>query len=187
MAARRRCPWRRRRLPEERRIAALVRSLRLARRLWRRAFCGDARQIRHQDPASSQRQTRQDRVVDLILAECRLILFEAKPPQPTFASMAAPQLASRCMIPQARQAEAFIVLVAPPGKRSDINSWDLFCFGAAVFIAPAGKRSDIDSENLTQSVPELRSLASGPAMQSEQPLRRKIRLLMRLAEADKQI
>src|SRR6476646_1771532 len=29
------------------------------------------------------RQTRQDRVVDLILAECRLILFEAKPPQPT--------------------------------------------------------------------------------------------------------
>ena len=30
-----------------------------------------------------RRQTRQDRVVDLILAECRLILFEAKPPQPT--------------------------------------------------------------------------------------------------------
>src|SRR5262245_58135430 len=29
------------------------------------------------------RQTRQDRVVDLILAECRLIFFEAKPPQPT--------------------------------------------------------------------------------------------------------
>jgi hypothetical protein len=30
-----------------------------------------------------RRQTRQDRPVDLILAECRLILFEAKPPQPT--------------------------------------------------------------------------------------------------------
>ena len=30
-----------------------------------------------------RRQTRQDDVVDLILAECRLILFEAKPPQPT--------------------------------------------------------------------------------------------------------
>src|SRR5258708_7702125 len=30
-----------------------------------------------------RRQTRQNRVVDLILAECRLILFEAKPPQPT--------------------------------------------------------------------------------------------------------
>ena len=30
-----------------------------------------------------RRQVRQDRVVDLILAECRLILFEAKPPQPT--------------------------------------------------------------------------------------------------------
>ena len=29
-----------------------------------------------------RRQTRQDRVVDLILAECCLILFEAKPPQP---------------------------------------------------------------------------------------------------------
>jgi hypothetical protein len=29
-----------------------------------------------------RRQPRQDRVVDLILAECRLILFEAKPPQP---------------------------------------------------------------------------------------------------------
>ena len=29
------------------------------------------------------RQARQDRVVDLILAECRLILFEAKAPQPT--------------------------------------------------------------------------------------------------------
>ena len=29
------------------------------------------------------RQTRQDRVVDLILAEGCLILFEAKPPQPT--------------------------------------------------------------------------------------------------------
>ena len=29
------------------------------------------------------RQARQDRVVDLILAECGLILFEAKPPQPT--------------------------------------------------------------------------------------------------------
>jgi hypothetical protein len=30
-----------------------------------------------------RRQTRQDRVVDLMLAECRLIFFEAKPPQPT--------------------------------------------------------------------------------------------------------
>ena len=30
-----------------------------------------------------RRQPRQDRVVDPILAECRLILFEAKPPQPT--------------------------------------------------------------------------------------------------------
>ena len=30
-----------------------------------------------------RRQTRQDRVVDLILAERRLIFFEAKPPQPT--------------------------------------------------------------------------------------------------------
>ena len=28
-------------------------------------------------------QARQDRVVDLILAECRLVSFEAKPPQPT--------------------------------------------------------------------------------------------------------
>jgi hypothetical protein len=30
-----------------------------------------------------RRQTRQDSVVDLILAECRLIFFEAKTPQPT--------------------------------------------------------------------------------------------------------
>ena len=30
-----------------------------------------------------RRQTRQDRVVNPILAEGRLILFEAKPPQPT--------------------------------------------------------------------------------------------------------
>jgi len=29
------------------------------------------------------RQTRQDRLVDLIFAECRLILFETKAPQPT--------------------------------------------------------------------------------------------------------
>jgi hypothetical protein len=28
-------------------------------------------------------QTRQDRVVDFILAECRLIFLEAEPPQPT--------------------------------------------------------------------------------------------------------
>ncbi|MET4841502.1 hypothetical protein ABIF62_001997 [Bradyrhizobium japonicum] len=27
-----------------------------------------------------RRQVRQDRIVDFILAECRLILFEAKPP-----------------------------------------------------------------------------------------------------------
>jgi hypothetical protein len=30
-----------------------------------------------------RRQVRQDRIVDLILAECRLILLEAKLPQPT--------------------------------------------------------------------------------------------------------
>ena len=30
-----------------------------------------------------RRQTRQDRVVDLVFAERRLILFEAEPPQPT--------------------------------------------------------------------------------------------------------
>jgi len=30
-----------------------------------------------------RRQTRQDRVVDLVFAEGRLILFEAKTPQPT--------------------------------------------------------------------------------------------------------
>jgi hypothetical protein len=34
-------------------------------------------------PQVLRRQARQDRVVDLILAECRLMLFEAKPPQPT--------------------------------------------------------------------------------------------------------
>src|ERR1700758_83661 len=36
------------------------------------------------------RQTRQDRVVDLILAECRLILIEAKAPCQPPTSMAAP-------------------------------------------------------------------------------------------------
>ena len=30
-----------------------------------------------------RRQSRQDRVVDLVVAECRLVLFEAEPPQPT--------------------------------------------------------------------------------------------------------
>jgi hypothetical protein len=29
-----------------------------------------------------RRQVRQDRVVDLVLAECRLVPFEAKAPQP---------------------------------------------------------------------------------------------------------
>jgi hypothetical protein len=31
-----------------------------------------------------RRQVRQDRLIDLVLAECRLILFEAKAPQPSF-------------------------------------------------------------------------------------------------------
>ena len=33
--------------------------------------------------SAERRQVGQDLIVDLILAECRLILFEAKPPQPT--------------------------------------------------------------------------------------------------------
>ena len=46
-----------------------------------------------------QRQVGQDLLADLILAECRLILFEAKPPQPTSDVMAAPRFAQRYMFP----------------------------------------------------------------------------------------
>src|ERR1700739_321755 len=47
-----------------------------------------------------RRQPRQDAVVDLIIAECCLILFEAKPPQPTSEIHGAAPRADRCMIPQ---------------------------------------------------------------------------------------
>src|SRR6266496_1009618 len=45
------------------------------------------------------RQTRQDRLVDLIFAECRLIPFEAKAPQPTpDVHHRAPTLARRVIV-----------------------------------------------------------------------------------------
>jgi hypothetical protein len=48
-------------------------------------------------------QARQDRVVDLILAECRLVSFEAEPPQPTSDVHDGAPFASRCIIPQTEQ------------------------------------------------------------------------------------
>ena len=48
-------------------------------------------------------QTRQDGIVDVILAERRLVLFEAKAPQPTFDVHGVASVRQRCMILQAKQ------------------------------------------------------------------------------------
>ena len=52
-----------------------------------------------------RRQARQHGVVDLVLMEGRLVLFEAKSPQPTseIVHNGAPCFAYRCMIPQPKQ------------------------------------------------------------------------------------
>jgi len=50
-----------------------------------------------------RRQARQDRVVDLVLAECSLVLFEAQVPQPTSEVHDMPELRLARMIFQAKQ------------------------------------------------------------------------------------
>ena len=71
-------------MPEGHRAAVLSRSRQRAGRRWRRAACGGAPDNSYAKILQVLRcQVRQDRVIDRVLAECSLILSEAKAPQPT--------------------------------------------------------------------------------------------------------